>query len=422
MALQAVKIDRRAVDDALERFARIGDTGDGGVERLSFSREDRAARDKLQKWWESIGLTVSRDEAGNMFGLRPGAESLPPIMIGSHLDTVPAGGRFDGALGVIVATEVVRALLEAGTTLRHPLMVVNFTAEEPSPFGKSTIGSRAFAGRLQPDELTLRDGAGRTLAAAIDEIGGRAEAITAARRRSGDIAAFLELHIEQGRVLYDAGAHVGIVTDIAGIRRLDVGLRGEANHAGTTRMVHRKDALAAASEVVLAVESLVREFGDPAVGTVGKLKVHPNAANIVPGNAQLTVEFRHIDATVLDELQAQITGRIEEVAARRGVSAACGVATNIAPVAMDPFILDVLERVCTTVSGSHMRLPSMASHDAAHVAAVAPAGMIFVASREGRSHTPDEWSDPDAIATGAQVMLEAVLQLDALLSTGRRDA
>jgi len=422
MSVVLPRIDGARIQEALERFARIGGTGDGGVQRLCFSEEDRLARAELKRWWEELGLAVRTDPAANMFARRPGDGDGPVILLGSHLDTVPRGGRFDGALGVIVATEVVRSLLAAGVRTRHPLELVNFTGEEPNPFGRSTIGSRAVAGRLAPEELEAVGPGGETLAQAMARFGGDPARIHLARRSAADVAAYLELHIEQGRVLESAGLPVGVVTHIAGIRRLACRLVGEANHSGTTRMVDRKDAAAGAAEVVLAVEELARAAGEPAVGTVGRLEIFPNAPNIVPGEAALTVELRHVDGNVLGRLVEECRVRIAAVADRRGLKAQVEAAGTIPPVTMNPRVVDALERACRHAGVPYVRLPSMASHDAAHMAAVAPAGMLFVASRDGKSHTPEEWSAPEVIEQGARAMLAAVLELDRELSLGAEEA
>lgn len=421
MSIVMPRVNGARIQQALERFAAIGSTGDGGVERLCFSQEDRLARDELKRWWEELGLTVRTDPAANMFARRAEGDG-PVILLGSHLDTVPRGGRFDGALGVIVATEVVRSLLEAGVPTSHPLELVNFTGEEPNPFGRSTIGSRAVAGRLAPEELLAVGPGGETLAEAMARFGGDPHRLDWARRTANDVAAYLELHVEQGRVLESSGLPVGVVTHIAGIRRLACRLEGEANHSGTTRMVDRKDAAAGAAEVVLAVERLARDAGEPAVGTVGRLEVYPNAPNIVPGAASLTVELRHVDGAVLDRLVEECREMVRAVADRRGLRAQVELAGVIPPVSMDPRVVEALERACRHAAVPYMRLPSMASHDAAHMAAVAPAGMLFVASRDGKSHTPEEWSDPAVIEQGAQAMLAAVLELDRALAAAREEA
>ncbi|MBO8141632.1 MAG: Zn-dependent hydrolase [Firmicutes bacterium] len=409
------RVNSARIQEALDRFARIGATPDGGVERLCFSEEDWAGREELRRWWEQMGLVVRTDPAANMFARREGTEARPVILLGSHLDTVPRGGRFDGALGVIVATEVVRCLIEAGITTRHPLELVNFTAEEPNAFGRSTIGSRAVAGRLALPELAARNPGGQTIAEGLRRVGGDPDRIEQARRPEGTIAAFLELHIEQGRRLEAAGVPVGVVTHIAGIRRLSCRLSGEANHSGTTRMADRKDALAGAAELTLAVEELARSAGDPAVGTVGRIEVIPNAPNIVPGQVSLAVEFRHADPAALDRLAEAFEGRVKEVAARRGLEGLVETVTAFRPVPMNTVIVETLARACDALEVPYLRLHSMAGHDAGHIAAIAPTGMLFVASRDGKSHTPEEWSDPKAIEQAAQVMLAAVMELDAAL-------
>lgn len=269
MLRRSLRIDTGRLWDSLHAYARIGATPEGAVHRPAFTAADRAARERLIADWRAIGLEVRCDAAANLMGRLPGRRPGRATWVGSHLDTVPDGGMFDGALGVLAATEVLRTLVEAGYRPVHPLVAVNFTAEEPDTYRRSTIGSRAVAGRLEPSELDAAGPDGRRLAELLRELGGDPSRIESARLGQGELAAYLELHIEQGRVLYDAGAPLGVVTCITGIQRLRCVFAGEANHAGTTRMRQRRDALAGAAEWAMAVERAALEAGDPAVATVG---------------------------------------------------------------------------------------------------------------------------------------------------------
>ena len=311
--------ERLAADlQALQAFTRP----DRPYTRRAFSDEDRAARRWLAGRMAESGLELTVDAAGNQIGRRPGARPGPALMIGSHLDTVEAGGRFDGIAGVLAGLEVARCLHAGGHRLAHPLEVVNFTCEEPSDFGLSTIGSRAMSGKLDAATAArLRDRAGRSLAGAIDSVGGRGAALDTARRAPGDVARYLELHIEQSVSLDRAGVPVGVVTAIAAPSRYRVAIRGRQDHAGGTPMADRRDALAAAAELVL----LRRAPGPrrPAAAWSGRsasIEARPNMINIVPGEADLLVDFRGIDPTAIAETLARFEAGAAEIAARRGVT------------------------------------------------------------------------------------------------------
>ena len=309
--------ERLAADlQALEAFTRP----DRPYTRRAFSDEDRAARQWLAGRMAEAGLVLAVDAAGNQIGRRPGARPGPALMIGSHLDTVEAGGRFDGIAGVLAGLEVARCLHAGGHRLAHPLEVVNFTCEEPSDFGLSTIGSRAMSGKLDAATAArLRDQEGRSLAGAIDSVGGRGAALDAARREPGDVLRYLELHIEQAVSLDRAGIPLGVVTAIAAPSRYRVAIRGRQDHAGGTPMADRRDALAAAAELVLLVERLARATGRGMVGTVGTIEARPNMINIVPGETDLLVDFRGIDPAAIAETLGSFEAEAAAIAARRGV-------------------------------------------------------------------------------------------------------
>jgi N-carbamoyl-L-amino-acid hydrolase len=352
------------------------------------------------------GLAVSVDAGGNLIGRREGLEpDLPCLMLGSHTDTVVGGGRFDGIVGVLAAIETARCL----PRLRHPLEVVDFLAEEPTDFGISTVGSRAIAGSLSASMLAFRsDAASASLADAIASVGGRPDALVSRR----DVAVYLELHIEQGPVLEREGLHLGVVTAITGIARFSVRVVGRSDHAGTMPMSVRRDALAAASEMVLGLEGL---WSDGAgVGTVGRVFVEPNATNVVPGAVEFTAEMRSVDPGVLRERQASFSSLVSSVAARREVAAEVSVLSSAPPVPVPDHVQSVLADVVSSLGHPARRLPSYAGHDANQIARIAPIGMLFIPSRDGRSHCPEEWTEAADVALGAQALTEAVRRLDAL--------
>ncbi|HEY7350591.1 MAG TPA: Zn-dependent hydrolase [Ktedonobacterales bacterium] len=381
--------------------------------RRSFTPLYRQGRELVAGWMQEAGLEVSLDQAANLVGRRPGSvEGLAPLAIGSHTDTVPGGGRFDGIIGVVAAIEIARCLREEGITLRHPLAVVDYLAEEPSEFGVSTIGSRALAGALSPEHLRLTDATGRTLAEGIRQMGGDPERISEAQRQPGAFALSLELHIEQGPVLEEAQIPIGIVTGLVGIQRAQITLEGEANHAGTTPMRLRHDALAGAAEIILALESLCRAANGKAVGTIGKISAAPNASNVIAGRTELIAEWRSVDPALLADLAARFEGQIHEIAARRSLQLSYHALSDTEPIQIPQAVQRLLMQTCETLGLRAHPMPSGAGHDTNHVAVLAPAGMVFIPSRGGRSHCPEEWSELDAIARGTLVVGRALLAFD----------
>lgn len=382
--------------------------------RRAFSEEDRAARRWLTDRMAEAGLIPRVDAAANVIGSCPGREACPPLVIGSHLDTVEEGGRFDGIAGVLAGLEVARCLHAAGHRLRHPLEVVDFTAEEPTEFGLSTVGSRAMTGRLDGAMARrLREPSGRTLAEAVDALGGQGAAVERAARAPGSLAAYLELHIEQGPRLEQAGVPLGVVTLIAAPSRLQVVVRGRADHAGGTPMGARRDALAAAAELVLLVERIAEATGQGTVGTVGRLEVRPNMVNVVPGEVRLAVDVRGTDeAAVSRALEAFAIGA-GQVAGRRGVTLEATPVVREQPVRLPETLVAQAEAAARATGVPCLRLQSGASHDASHLARIAPTALLFIPCREGRSHCPEEWAEPGHLAAGTRVLLELLLQLDA---------
>jgi N-carbamoyl-L-amino-acid hydrolase len=403
--------DARRLAADIETMATFTDP-EQPFSRRPFTPFFKQGRQWLREQMEASGLAVELDAAGNLIGRRPGQEDLPPILVGSHTDTVAGGGRFDGVIGVLTGLEIARCLNELEIQLRHPLEIVDFLGEEPTDFGVSTVGSRGMSGNLTAEMLAQTDGSGPTLAKALLDLGGRPGDIAAGARKPGDIAAYLEMHIEQGPVLHQKGIPLAAVTGIAGIRRFFVVVQGEANHAGTTPMALRKDALVAAAQYVVDAEAIFRAE-ENAVGTVGYLKASPNMANVVPGRVELIAEMRSIEPETIDRIGQSLQRRAAEIAQERDIAVTVDLLTDAAPVTADPGLVEITTQACRETAPDALVLPSGAGHDATQIGTIAPIGMIFVPSREGKSHTPEEWTSNADTALGVQALARALLQVDA---------
>lgn len=387
----------------LDTLARIGRGADGGVTRVAYSPADREGRAWVQAQMREAGLTVRTDAAGNTIGFYPGQESLPPLALGSHTDTVPNGGRYDGSLGVLGALACVRALHAAGVRLRHPLELINFAAEEAT-MSEGTVGSQAMVGLLKPKLIHQLAWDGRPVSEHLREAGLDPAAITEARRPAGSLVAYLELHIEQGSSLETANIPIGVVEGIVGIRRYTAGFKGFANHAGTTPMAGRQDALVMAAPFITTVRDLALRRG--IVGTIGSLRVQPGAPNVIPGYVELDVETRSLRESELDEAEAELAGLAGLAGAEwRQVG-------RKPPVESDPHLLAALTSACEELGLPYRRMPSGAGHDAMCIAAIAPQAMLFVPSWGGISHSPQEFTAPEQCVNGARVLLAALLKLD----------
>ena len=407
----------------LDELAAVGGQPSGGVTRLAYSAADVAGRDLVASWMVEAGLSVEIDAACNLIGrlaafpgVGPGAGAdrgagaPPPIVLGSHLDTVVDGGRLDGAYGVVAAVEAVAALTAGGHRWRHPVAVVAFANEEGAGGTDGFDGSRAIAGR--PNPLDGTDRQGRSLAERLDGAGGRSAGLATAAW-AGPVAAFLELHIEQGPVLDQAGIPLGVVTGITGRRSLDVVIEGRANHAGTTPMDLRRDALAAAARAVLAVEALAAgPSGLVRVATVGSVEVWPDVRNVVPGRARLGVDVRDLDDAKLDRAVAELTSTLAGIAASSGTEITVTVDGTQPPAPADERLMAVLEEAAGERGLAHTRLASGAGHDAQVMAALGPMAMLFVPSRDGVSHSPREHTDRAQLVAGADVLALALARLD----------
>ncbi|MBA2933540.1 Zn-dependent hydrolase [Sphingomonas sp. CGMCC 1.13654] len=386
--------------------------------RRSFSPLFLEGRAFLRDRLEAAGLQVRIDTAGNLIGRLEGREpGLPAIALGSHSDTVPAGGRFDGVAGVIAALEVARAIAEGGG-LSHPIEVIDCLAEEPSDFGLSCIGSRGMTGQLTVEMLAMADKSGRTLGDALGAVGGDPGAIASAER--SDLAAFLELHIEQGPVLEAERIDLGIVTAIVGIRRVEVEFAGEAAHAGTAPMHLRRDAGYAGARTIVRIRELAEMLAATPeayfVATVGVVELRPGGSNVVPGFCRLVVDVRSSDTALTDLFMRTLAHDTLEIAAAARVERwRLEVLSDGVPAACDPRLRAVMEEAADALGRSTIAIASGAGHDAAFMARVCPAAMIFIPCLKGMSHNPAEYSSPEQVAIGTETLLETVRRLDRIL-------
>jgi len=395
-------------------LAEYAEPDQPGWTRRVFSPAYRESRQVVADLMEGTGLEVTRDAAGNLLGQLAGAEpDLRALVIGSHTDTVAGGGRFDGMVGVVAAIEVARRLRAEGTRLRHPLRVVDFLGEEPNRFGLSCLGSRAVTGHLDPAHLQLRDASGLTLEEALVGVGGQPEAIQSARWPENSIHGYIELHVEQGARLEQMGRRLGVVSGIVGIHRVRVELVGRPDHAGTTPMGARLDAMQAAAQVILGIDRIGRrQEGAEGVATVGQIAVEPNSPNVVASRATLVAELRSLDADWLAQGDQQVAALVAQVASETGLVGELSWLSQEAPVACHPTLRRLLAQAVQELGVDPVELASGASHDAAHLARLGPMGMLFIPSRGGRSHCPEEWTDPEQVALGTAALLQAVQVVD----------
>lgn len=399
----------------LQKLGEFGKNPEGGVSRVGFTEADLAGRAYVIGLMREAGLEVRTDAAGNIFGRRPGAANLPLLLFGSHIDSVPHGGNFDGDVGSLGAIEVIRTLNEQKVKTRHPLEVVVWTNEEGGRFYSGLVGSSAAAGILPANIADRRDDKGEKLSDWLTRMGGDPPRIKEAKITPGSVAGYLELHIEQGAVMDEAKVPIGVVLGIVGISEQTCTAAGFANHAGTTPMNRRKDALAAASRAVLAVREEVRAETGRQVGTVGWMKVEPGAANVIPGQVKFSVELRDLDAEKIKRIDARILQRFESIGKDENVQISCTQPDLLAPALTAPAFREVISASAKEAGLNTMELPSGAGHDAQNVARFAPIGMIFVPSRGGISHSPLEYSSPEQVANGAEVLYRTILRLDAQL-------
>ena len=412
LAVVSPSAERLGAD--LAALAEMRDPDRPGWTRRPFTPWYEQARRWVGERMADAGLEVRLDAVGNVIGRRPGRRSdLPVLMVGSHVDSVDGGGRYDGMLGVMGGIELARLLAERDVALDHTLEVVNFFAEEPTDFGVSAVGSRAIAGVLEAHQLRQPDPSGRTLGEALAASGFDPANLAAARRAPGTIAAYLELHIEQGPYLEQWGVPLGVVTAITGFRRHRYTWEGRPDHAGTTSMDRRRDALAAASQAVVAIERHCRRpTRTPLVGTVGRMTIWPNATNVVPGRVEFLGEVRTPSPRLLESTCALNEAAARRIAAARQIGLEMQPITAEPPVHVSPSIQRAAAEACREVGVEAPRLVSMAGHDANQIARLAPIGMLFVPSKDGRSHCPEEESRIEDMALGTVALLHLLCRLD----------
>lgn len=404
-----IRIDGRRLRQSIEAMARIGATPGGGVNRLALTDADREARDLLVNWLDETGLQVEVDAMGNIFGRRPGSRpDHAPVLAGSHLDSQPHGGRFDGAYGVLAALEVARTLQDKGLTTRRPFEVVNWTNEEGSRFSPPMIGSAVFSGLTSLEEShAIADNAGNSIGEELAQIGYRGAMSCGGR----PVHAYLEAHIEQGPVLEAEDTTIGVVHGIQAMSRFLAVVRGEADHAGTTPMATRRDALVAAADMVRGIRDSAVASRERLVATVGSLSLVPDSPNVVPGEVTFTVDLRSPEPAVLTEAERQLPQILGTAAEREGSAFGLERTWHLPLISFAPRCIEAVREAAEELGYSQRGMVSGAGHDAGHLARVCDSGMIFVPCEEGRSHTEAEnasWSDLEA---GTNVLLGAVLRL-----------
>jgi beta-ureidopropionase / N-carbamoyl-L-amino-acid hydrolase len=408
-----LRIDGERLWGELMETAAIGGTAKGGICRLTLTDLDRRVRDWFKARAEKLGCTVAVDDMGVMFARRPGQRDVAPIAMGSHLDTQPTGGKFDGVLGVLSALEALRTMVEAGYETFAPIEVVNWTNEEGARFTPAMLASGTFAGVFQRAwAADRRDRAGVAFGDALDAIGYRGGEPCGARK----LSAFFELHIEQGPILEAEGREIGAVTGVQGMRWYEVRLTGQDAHTGATPMRLRKNALVGAARVVEEVDRIAHAHAPLAVGTVGSMEVKPNSPNVVPGEVFFTVDLRHPQAATLDTMEQQFTVALDRIGAPLGLGVAMKKIWDQPPVHFDADCVDAVRRAATAAGYSVRDMVSGAGHDSAYVARVAPTAMIFVPCRGGISHNEAEFTSQEQCAMGAQVLLQAVIDYDRMLA------
>ena len=400
--------------------AAIGATPKGGIKRLTLTDLDRQVRDWFRAACEAAGCTVTIDDVGNMFARRPGRDpARAPIAIGSHLDTQPTGGIYDGVIGVLAGLEVLRTLNDLGIETEAPIEVVNWTNEEGSRFAPAMLCSGVFAGvfdRAFADSRIDREGI--RFGDALETIGYRGTEPVGARK----LGAHFELHIEQGPILEAEEKTIGIVTGVQGMRWYEVTVTGFESHAGSTPMPLRQDALYAAARMIAAVHEVAHEHAPDAVGTVGLIECRPNSRNVIPGSVFFSMDLRHPDDTVVAEMERRLREAIDDIAGDARVHAAVERVWDSPAVHFDPALIAAVERAAAALGHPARKIVSGAGHDSAYIARVAPTTMIFVPCEKGLSHNEAEHAEPAHVAAGANVLLRAVLETDQRLAEQRRAA
>ncbi|MBV6522571.1 MAG: N-carbamoyl-L-amino acid hydrolase [Gemmatimonadaceae bacterium] len=404
-----VRVDGDRINANLATLSQFGKNPYGGVSRVAYSQFDKDGRAFAMQLMAEAQLKVEIDVAGNILGRRAGKDpGLKPIVFGSHIDSVPDGGNYDGDVGSLSAIEVARTLHANGIVTRHPLEVVIFQNEEGG-----TVGSRAITEGLTASDLALVTKSGKTIGDGIGFIGGDPSKLAAGVRARGDIAAYVELHIEQGGTLDAQQLDIGVVEGIVGIGWWDVTIEGFANHAGTTAMHARKDAMLAAARFTELVNRVITSEPGRQVGTVGRLQAFPGAPNVIPGKVVLSLEVRELDAGRIDRFYRRIRTEAEAIGKATGCTFSYEPTHQSSPAICDPRVMQAIAGAARNIGLTTKYLPSGAGHDAQHMAKIGPAGMIFVPSVGGISHSPNEFTEPADVVNGANVLLHTVLSLDA---------
>jgi N-carbamoyl-L-amino-acid hydrolase len=408
MTKKSLRVNGKRLLDRLSELATRGAREDGGCNRLAFTDADKEGRDLVTSWMRDLGMKVVIDAIGNGIAHRPGVDDGPPVMIGSHIDTVRTGGRYDGNYGVLSGLEVVETLKDAGITTRRPLAVAFFSNEEGSRAAPDMMGSLVYVGGLSPQEaydaVTID---GKKVGEELARIGYRGDAPVPGPAPY----AYVELHIEQGPVLEAERFRIGAVTGVQGISWTEVTVRGQSNHAGTTPMSYRHDAGYVAGETAAFVRRLTREMKGAQVGTVGYLTLEPNLVNVVANKAVFTVDLRNTDEKLLQSAEARLDNFLGRISDDEGVEISTRRLARFEPVDFDPRMISLVEETALSLGATVKRLPAGAGHDAQMLARVCPSGMIFTPSVKGLSHNPKEHTDPVDLELGANVLLQTVLTL-----------
>ena len=406
--MQDIRVNGARLWQSLMDLAKIGATDKGGVRRIALTDLDRQGRDLVTGWCRDAGLTVSTDRLGNIFARRPGRNNaLPPVVSGSHIDTQPSGGKFDGNYGVLAALEVVRTLNDRGQQTEAPVEVAIWTNEEGTRFTPVMMGSGVFAGVFDLDYVLARtDLEGKSVGAELTRIGYAGSVPVGGRA----FAAYFEAHIEQGPILEDTGNTIGIVTGALGLRWYDVVLAGQDSHAGPTPMRLRKDALLGAAHIVQEVNRIALQYQPEGRGTVGFMQVKPNSRNVVPGEVRFSVDLRHADDVKLDEMEAMLRAACQHLADQSGLAFTIERASNYPTVRFHSECVAAVREATKRLGYKHMDIVSGAGHDACYVARVSPTGKIFVPCEGGISHNEIENATPEDLEAGCNVLLSAMLE------------
>ena len=406
--IAGLEIDGGRLMRRLRELAEIGPIDGGGVSRLALTDADKAGRDLVVTWMRDLGLEVSIDAIGNVVATGSGRADGPPVMTGSHIDTVATGGIYDGNLGVLSGLEVIETLAERGLVTDRPLAVAFFTNEEGARFPPDMMGSLCYVGGMTVEEaMSTASADGAVVGDELERIGYRGPMPCPGPAPH----AFVEYHIEQGPVLEEEGVAIGAVEGVQGISWTEVTIEGQSNHAGTTPMRLRRDAGLAAGEVAVAVRRIATELGGDQVGTVGSIRLHPSLVNVVAARAVVTVDLRNTDEQALQEAERKLAAELDRLAEAEGVTVTTRSTARFEPVTFDPTVVDLVAATAADMGLSVRRMPSGAGHDAQMMARVCPTGMVFVPSVKGISHNPAEHTEPEDLVAGANVLLRTLVKL-----------